>query len=473
MWIFIGKGTLREKLNELKDPIKYLFRMQSLLRRPPPLPTTTPVSAEMVEPSAKPKLTKEVFLVQRLASRLHHQLSMNSCDCHHFNLRLEARPYDSVSAEGSKISKYNIRFRLVMAPSPGQKLSLPCDDCTCMRVVSEITVEADKEADARHTENMRPTRRMANDQIAPIKSALKRKKLSEANLTVSFYGPKACRFDELPLVSGSATFNSAISPLSLQLHVIESLCSVLASGSTSPPQGGTNLLGALKMSEDYNQGQYMVYRESQSYPEKNRLTLDDIISDNELREILVSPLQIYRLARTLALSVLQYGLFQKSYFQERWRSQDVLFFLDGDQSSLQSTSVALDPHIRAFIGNEVATSSQSSMLQALGLPKSEPLFSLATVLTEIAFGKKLVEIKLDNDVGGSPKDPFWEYMKLRAIVKSDALAFRVGKTYAGIVERCVEAELGVGSSDLLGKKVQEAYYDEIVVKLESCLKFLN
>jgi hypothetical protein len=175
-----------------------------------------------------------------------------------------------------------------------------------------------------------------------------------------------------------------------------------------------------------------------------------------------------RIAFVLSAAVLQYGSLPASWFQERWRCKDICFFVDSDHQYHSQDSDAMDPYITTLFENN--TSEPESSYQ-ISPAKDDRLFSLAVVLTEIAFGTVLANIQDKKKISGSPKDIMWEFLKMREIIKSGMLMREIGRKYANVVESCMDYDFRLGkAAGVWTNEVQKAYYGNVVGKLEECIR---
>jgi hypothetical protein len=142
------------------------------------------------------------------------------------------------------------------------------------------------------------------------------------------------------------------------------------------------------------------------------------------------------MAVTLAVAILHSGSYSASWFQERWRSRDIFFFLP-QQRPLAGGRSALQPHVvpefPCAIEDAQDPDSGPPITPVPSMAHNEQLFSLALVLIEIAFGDKLFNIYEPARIAEKKGDPFAEYMKAKMILDSGQLEREMGVTYAQVI----------------------------------------
>lgn len=181
------------------------------------------------------------------------------------------------------------------------------------------------------------------------------------------------------------------------------------------------------------------------------------------------------MAFVLSLSILEFGSFLSPWFQDHWRSRDIYFFLENRDIDPVSngptqypSSLSFAPHISALFDTGVVAIPRRS------LARNNQLFSLAVVLTEIAFGKPLADIESPSGIPTfGQEDIISEYVKLKDIIDT-RLAGEIGQKYATVVERLFYCEFGLDLvRDFTKKEMQVQYYGMVVGKLEECVKVLE
>jgi hypothetical protein len=190
---------------------------------------------------------------------------------------------------------------------------------------------------------------------------------------------------------------------------------------------------------------------------------------------------------TLALSILQFGSFPSSpWLQDEWGTDDIYIFYDeggrlvSNEARSCTTPMSLVAHTSAFIEKTSSRPTYGNILAS-----NMQLFSLARVLTELAFGKTLTNIECpridpssgDNSNAHSTTQPqptghIVEYLKLRDIVDTQ-LRYEVNLKFALAVKACFNFDFVHGERDLSKRKTQEQYYEKVVKKLEELVKTLD
>jgi len=404
----------------------------------------------------------EVFTIRDFAQRLHEGLSLAApCSCHNVNLRLESNSSNQITKDHSA---RRTNFRLVISPDTAHTRSEESQpECICILVESEWQMEEEDVVKTMFTTAQRPSinsswKRKASEQsgsdlVTPRRTA---QRLQIAIDTIT---------ENAPLISSQISDNV---PPPASISMITNLCSVLKSarqGLQSP-----HYLGFIRNKHESTSCQHLLYKETTSYSPSSRMSLSNLLSASGKQHL--PPLsERLRMARTLALSILQFGSFSSSWFQEHWRSGDISFFLDewasngrNRVSTTGSAPLSLAPHITALFETSNSQPSRHT------IARNNQLFSLAIVLTEIATGQSLSEI-------GSPKgitnftagDPIWEYIKLQEIINTQRLAIDVSPKYAKVVERCFYCDFGLGEGDFTKKDLQMAFLSDVVIRLQECV----
>ncbi|KAF8241602.1 hypothetical protein K440DRAFT_665249 [Wilcoxina mikolae CBS 423.85] len=169
------------------------------------------------------------------------------------------------------------------------------------------------------------------------------------------------------------------------------------------------------------------------------------------------------LAMLLATALLHYGSFRDSWFKDFWGSGDVFFFIDHDQGLLP-TSI---PHI-AIPKSEPKHSRRRAPVNNTPV-KNNHLLSLAVVMTEIAFGEALCpDQNGSSDTNSAERDKIREHLYERTRFRG-----AVGRKYAEAVATCLNSDYTLGSGDLKEKDVRDAFYENVVLKLERCVEELD
>ncbi|KAF8536263.1 hypothetical protein BDD12DRAFT_935178 [Trichophaea hybrida] len=460
-WAIAGKSRVKELLSTLKQQNRDLRRLrkQSLelrkIRRQNSLNPT--VSFPKIEslPVRDERTTTWVFAIRELAAHLHEGLALTAaCSCHNVHLRLEDIPH----RQNAKINSTNrTSFRLVICPETLHACADDGYECICLHVQSEWMETEDSKmlstttqhASARSGSKRKASDKFSSDKIYPKKTNQSLQLTSKSSIVAN--APPSLKSDsEMP----SALVN------------ITNLCSALKSEGRRSQS--SHCLGSIKNTKNVS-CQHLLYIEPNSYQPSSRLSLSTLLSASG-KQHLPPPSERLRMASILALSTLQFGSLSSSWFQEHWRSGDIFFFLDQRVSNgcnggvAKPSSLSLVPHISALFGPS---------RRRRKVARNSLLFSLALVLSEIAFGETLSKIPSPNGIPESAgEDPILEYLKLQEIVDTKRLEGQVSRKYAKVVERCFYCDFALGD-DFTKKDLQEVFYRDVVEKLQECVKVLD
>lgn len=449
------KGLLSTLKQQNRD-LRRLQKQSSELRRirgQISLNTPMPFSEAENSPTPDDGTTAEVFAIRDFAECLYEGLALAAdCSCHNVNLRLEGMSFHQ-NAKDNSASRTT--FQLVI--SPGNYRTSPNDvsDCVCLLVQSERRMEGGGAA------NVLPASAQST-----VGSSWKRKASDyfSSDTTNPKRTNQIVRYNIMMNTSPLSASNNRMPSTSLN---ITSLCSALKStGPRSQSRHCLGFIGNKNMS-----CQHLLYMEPDSYPSSSRLSLSNLLSASG-RQHLPPPSERLRMAPILALSILQFGSFSSSWFQEHWRSRDIFFFLNErisnrcGRAAATSASLSLAPYITSFFGLPQLQPSRR-------IARNNQLFSLALVLSEIAFGMTLPEIPSPNNIPTfAEDDSILEYLKLKEIVDTKRLEGQVSRKYAKVVEQCFYCDFGLGG-DFTKKDLQKAFLRNVVGKLQECVRVLD
>jgi hypothetical protein len=250
-----------------------------------------------------------------------------------------------------------------------------------------------------------------------------------------------------------------------ELRAIRSLCSLLTQpfAKSMDPLGIIPSVGELASATTYR---HLVYSDLTTTPVAFQTSLDEQLPKMRQEERL-------RLALALAYSLLNFGSYETSWFRERWRSKDIIFFSD----AISHPPATLHPYISPKFpcqgkGKETTQHADVRKKLSLGLARNEQLFSLALVLIEIGLRGKIMDIDDDPTGGGQCRtaDPFAEYIKAKHVVESGLLASEMGADYGRVVKQCLFCDFGIGEADFTKVDLQRLFYRDVVCELEKCYK---
>ncbi len=193
-------------------------------------------------------------------------------------------------------------------------------------------------------------------------------------------------------------------------------------------------------------------------------SLGNIVSSTALQQSMsrIPLLERLRLARTLAIAVLQYHA--TPWLRMSWRKEDVHFLgLDMNPKKYNILSLST-PCLNVKIKGPNETVSRASTFP-LDNPVRNPLtFSLGVLLLEIAYSASLESLQRNNDNPARPNDSsYLEFYLARRLSKSGCTG--MGTVYDKIVEKLVECDFGCGT-DLTNVDLQAAIHDHVICPLE-------
>jgi hypothetical protein len=250
-------------------------------------------------------------------------------------------------------------------------------------------------------------------------------------------------------------------PRQAHIHAIRSLCALIAQPSYSFKPADP--LGIIQGVEERNSAvkyKHYVYSDTTTAPVTFQTSLSELLPE-------ITQTERLRLATALAQSLLSFGSYETSWFRERWRTKDIVFFVN----EIPESSTTLNPCISPFFpsqgkGKAIADHTNA---QTQGWARNEHLFSLALVLTEIGLRKKIPN---SNAATGRPTIDtlFAEYVDAKSVVESDALKLEMGPKYAKIVKKCFHCDFGTGEGDFSNEELQGNFYRDVVCELENCYR---
>lgn len=167
-----------------------------------------------------------------------------------------------------------------------------------------------------------------------------------------------------------------------------------------------------------------------------------------------------RLAKNLAIAVLQYH--DTPWLGTSWRSEDVYFF-DVPEENPTPKILNLTPHLNVKVEGPDKQLSRAENCPSRSFVRNPLLFSLGIVLLEIAHFSGLQRLQQPSDLEKNQENQYTEFFVARRLAKQADT--HMGHRYHSIVERLIECDFGCGS-DLNDKKLQIAFYSDIIYPLE-------
>lgn len=200
------------------------------------------------------------------------------------------------------------------------------------------------------------------------------------------------------------------------------------------------------------------------YQRRQAVSLGQLISSitkpNFLKDI---PLfERYRLAKTLAITVLQFHA--TPWLNISWRSEDVYFFgLDQESPARRNSLTLSSPHLNVKVKGPAGRILRASTFPPHTLARNPLLFSLGVMLLEIAYSTNLDELQRPSDLENGQVDRYTEFFVARRLAKSGCTG--MGLKYDRIVERLIECDFGQGN-DLSNTQLQAAIHKTVICPLE-------
>lgn len=443
-WIISGKTRLQQLICTLRDQnqdLRNLREQRAVLE--PPLYT----EHQAPRTPAGRIVTEQMLRIRADAKNLLSELSYTAvCECHQVNLKL---PGNIDDAGDSHREKRSVSFRFIVTRDGD--IGANGHQCTCLTVQSLV-----------------PTKVRT---IAGLSYSGKEQNFSS---TAAVKGKIRFAIEDVDQRWHSEPFavhdSDSDSDFDSQPPVIEKLCALLADIPRGMP--ASECLGMIANGQR-STSRYLIFPGPPAYPTLRRLSLEEVLIRVDKQRFLPREERL-KIALTLALSLLHFGSYSTSWFQERWRSRDVFFFVDlsgnviADRPRHESEEMGMEPYVVPFRGASSPSLPDGSTSSAQGLARNEQLYSLTLVLIEIAFGERLFTIYTP-DKDPDSVDEFAEYLKAKRIIESRLLGREMGGEFAEVVRRCFYCDFGLGEADFSKRELQDMFYARVVCKLEDCL----
>ena len=195
---------------------------------------------------------------------------------------------------------------------------------------------------------------------------------------------------------------------------------------------------------------------------RQAISLGQVIASSSQGTVTRVPLyERIRLAKSLAVAVLQYH--DTPWLGMSWRSEDVYFFGHPEEDAT-SRILTLTPHLNAKVEASDRQLSRAENCPNRTFVRNPLLFSLGIVLLEIAHFSGLQDLQQPSDLEKNQENQCTEFFVARRLAKQADT--HMGHRYHSIVERLIECDFGCGS-DLNDKKLQIAFYSEVIYPLEN------
>jgi hypothetical protein len=399
----------------------------------------------------------KVLQIRKISKTLYQSLAATAgCHCHRVNLELQGFLEQINSPAGSLQASKATKFRLVVSNDSDSNGSGSTTECHCTSII--INSEFDPVAEATPPKRLgsmdslcNPSKRVRfaspgdddedNEPLIETTSAKAVITISDdsntnGKRTVSVdIGPgrKKVRLSfDAPDPGGIPTAKIA-SSAPLSIAEVDNLCTLMRNLQHGKPVN--ECLGRISTKGCKTSYRHLIYRGGPSPFQTSRTSLESILCRDD-KQVLIPRVERLRIAVTLAASILHSGSYTASWFQERWRSRDIFFFLP-QQRSLAAGRSALQPHVVPEFPRAIEDAQDPDVIPPISLvpsvARNEQLFSLALVLIEIAFGDKLFNIYEPARIAEKEGDPFAEYMKAKMILDSGQLEREMGVTYAQVI----------------------------------------
>ena len=388
--------------------------------------------------AAPPARVTQLSLVRVASSRLHEVLSSlwqcETADEHFVNICLDE------NGEKPPHNSQSIHFELAWScpgqgvpPRPSKPLRLSVNSLSETRALT---------SDASPTFDLRQTLGTA------LEESLRSASSQAQSLTI-------IRPDSDQNVAGDVALPD--------LRTIPNLCDHLI----SQPPGPVHYLGFLQKSKTFKH--FICAPFDQSHHVSNTKSLKDaLVAAKASSEGIPVPEKL-NLAKLLALAVLQFH--STPWLKREWQSQDIVFF--GIQDFAEDPLRM--PYLKSRVLTQRNTTDQQVVSSTTGREcsnvthlrspvRNQTLYSLGVMLIELAYDSPLQDLKKPEDDQGDPHTLYWAATRL-----GDRVWRELGPMYADAVKICLHGTFGA-SSELEDMRVQKAFFDEVVQKLEKCAK---
>ena len=173
-----------------------------------------------------------------------------------------------------------------------------------------------------------------------------------------------------------------------------------------------------------------------------------------------SPYERVRLAKSLAVAVLQYHA--TPWLRKIWWSEDVYF--SGLEDETKDVPVLTPPYVNAKISDGNGQISQTCAFASHEIARNTLLFSLGVFLIEVAFQISLNSLQRPSDVENAQTDRYTEFFVARRLGKARCTG--MGTKYDNIIHRLVECDFGCGY-DLSSQELQGAFHESVISPSET------
>ena len=217
---------------------------------------------------------------------------------------------------------------------------------------------------------------------------------------------------------------------------------------------------------------YVCFVEEEIRPGMNLKSLEHLLKGQRQQgqgRSLSRRLRLY-IAVTLASSVLQ--LDGTSWLKRQWKSDDIFFLPMKNGESATSEMDFAHPYVSWKVSSEDVTMNQTSNAKLAPIAHrvpSEILFVLGITLTELCFGRSIVDMRTIDDTESTEiMTNFNTATRLIGRVYDES-----GERYGDVVRRCLKCPPDVRDASLDNKEFQEAVFNTIVTPLKQDFENFN
>ena len=417
-----------ENLRKGNDDLERLLRLIDALQK-----------ADNIVPTDGPTYTEDLVIVQKASKQLHEVLTnLRSCTAEHsvaisLEISQEQRP--------SKFLDGSIGFDLAWSCiGEGQSV----EDRFWMTVKTLLD-------DTKHT--CAKTSKLSQPADQPIQT-----QLTSALRSVQNHASRPAHSSHSFAQMGPST------TLQINAPSIRSICTDVRPKRKERPDNDSEPQ-CIGMLQDSSSSRHLIFPSFSNSPNDAPLSLQDALS--QARSLLcgIPPIDRMRLARTLAVAVLQ--LHPTPWLNAEWRSKDILFFgiKDLDRDPLPAPFLSVRD---LTSGNTSTQQMKSHDYSALG--PNMVLYSLGIILIELAFERPLIDLQEPSDI--QPGDPASFALHKTAVRLADKVGKKIHVRYETVVKRCLRCNFETGSmqSELGDSNLQKAFYKLVVCELERCFR---
>ncbi|KZF24705.1 hypothetical protein L228DRAFT_245693 [Xylona heveae TC161] len=388
-----------------------------------------------------------VSAFQRHLNWLHSALAKTvKCHCHGFNLRLEferdslrlSLPTNSKHSQTVDHSPPQPVFRLVAVYQEAQSVMESRMDVDEYDSTKRSMIEA-LEVKSRMVSTIRAPKSASKAEVITTSSSKSkmRKRVSFVFDTADISRKRSLDNQDCRVPRGCADPNIVTAK-------IDNLCTCLSRLSPSE-----TYLGYVPVDDQHL---YLFYRASTVAPRFEERCLRDILQSED-KATCMRVRDRLQLALTLAVSLLY--LHSSPWIKQKWRSRDVLLFLDDKKNWAPYVSAKFHQFHNEQAGTE-------------NIFRSSNIYSLGVILLEIGRSQLLIDPNSSKGNGREQdgNDEMREFLAAFDHVQAGSVFSDLGLRYQKAVQACIWWD---GDFDLSNRETQKRFCDRIVSGLELCL----